>query len=378
MRWSALPALVLLMLALAGCSRAAPRAQAAPSVAYTIATIAEGLDHPWGLAFLPDGAMLVTERVGRLRFIAPDGKLQAQPITGVPPVFAKGQGGLLDIALDPDFAKNRLIYLSYAAGTAKANATRLARARFTGSALEQVEVLFEVNPRKATSAHFGGRIAFLPDGTLLLTLGEGYDYKDAAQDLASDLGKIVRLNRDGTVPEDNPFVGKAGVRPEIYTYGHRNVQGLVVDGASGRIYAHEHGPKGGDELNLLRPGANYGWPVITYGIDYSGLPISRYQKKVGMEQPIVYWVPSIAPSGMALYTGQAFAEWRGDMFIGALAGMQVRRLDLRDGAVIGQEILFSELEERIRDVRQAPDGSLILLTDSSDGRVLRVRPRAIP
>lgn len=378
MRWCAIPALVLLMMALAGCSRAAPRAQTAPSAAYTIETIAEGLDHPWGLAFLPDGAMLVTERVGRLRLIAADGKLQTQPITGVPPVFAKGQGGLLDIALDPDFAKNRLIYLSYAAGTAKANATRLARARFTGRALERVEVLFEVNPRKATSAHFGGRIAFLPDGTLLLTLGEGYDYKDAAQDLASDLGKIVRLNRDGTVPADNPFVGKAGVRPEIYTYGHRNVQGLVVDGTSGRIYAHEHGPKGGDELNLLRPGANYGWPVITYGIDYSGLPISRYQKKAGMEQPIVYWVPSIAPSGMTLYTGQAFAEWRGDMFIGALAGMQVRRLDLREGAVIGQEILFAQLEERIRDVRQSPDGSLILLTDSSDGRVLRVRPRAIP
>ena len=378
MRWSAIPALVLLLMALASCSRAAPRAQAAPSAAYTIETIAEGLDHPWGLAFLPDGAMLVTERVGRLRLIAADGKLQAHPIAGVPPVFARGQGGLLDIALDPDFAKNRLIYLSYAAGTAKSNATRLARARFTGRALERVEVLFEVNPRKATSAHFGGRIAFLPDGTLLLTLGEGYDYKDAAQDLASDLGKIVRLNRDGTIPADNPFVGKADVRPEIYTYGHRNVQGLVVDGISGRIYAHEHGPKGGDELNLLRPGANYGWPVITYGIDYSGLPISRYKKKAGMEQPIVYWVPSIAPSGMTLYTGQAFAEWRGDMFIGALAGMQVRRLDLRDGAVIGQEILFTQLEERIRDVRQSPDGSLILLTDSSDGRVLRVRPRAIP
>lgn len=378
MGWSSIPALVLLLMALAGCTPAAPQAQAAPSLAYTIETVAGGLDHPWSLAFLPDGAMLVTERVGRLRLITADGKLQSQPIVGVPPVFAKGQGGLLDIALDPDFANNRLIYLSYAAGTAKANATRLARARFTGRALEQMQVLFEVNPRKATSAHFGGRIAFLPDGTLLLTLGEGYDYKDAAQDLASDLGKIIRLNRDGTIPTDNPFVGKAGARPEIYTYGHRNVQGLIVDQVSSKIYAHEHGPKGGDELNLLRPGANYGWPVITYGIDYTGLPISRYQKKAGMEQPIVYWVPSIAPSGMALYTGQAFAQWRGDLFIGALAGMQVRRVDLRDGAVIGQEILFTELEERIRDVRQAQDGSLILLTDSSEGRVLRVRPKAPP
>ncbi len=369
-------ALVLAAAGLGGCTPAATPAQAAPSMAYTIETVAEGLEHPWSLAFLPDGSMLVTERPGRLRLISADGKLQAAPIAGVAPVFAQGQGGLFDIALDPDFATNCLIYLAYAAGTRKANATRLARARFTGQGLEDFQLLFEVTPLKDTSAHFGGRIVFLPDGTVLVTLGEGYDFKEAAQDLGSDLGKIIRLNRDGTIPADNPFVGKAGARPEIYTYGHRNVQGIVFDGATGIIYAHEHGPKGGDEVNVLRAGANYGWPVITYGIDYSGLPISRYQKKEGLEQPLLYWVPSIAPSGMTLYTGEAFAAWRGDLLVGALAGMHVRRVDLQDGAVVGQESLFAELEERIRDVRQAPDGSIILLTDSDEGRVLRVRPQA--
>lgn len=366
----------LLVAGLLGCSPAATKAAAAPSAPYRIETVAEGLEHPWGLAFLPDGAMLVTERAGRLRLIGADGKLRAQPISGVPGVFARGQGGLLDIALDPDFSSNRLIYLSYAAGTARSNGTRLARARFTGQSLEALQIVFDVVPRKSTPLHFGGRIAFLPDKTLLLTLGEGYNTKEAAQDLSSHLGKIVRLNRDGSIPANNPFVGKAGARPEIYSYGHRNVQGIFIDGAAGVIYTHEHGPKGGDEINVLRPGANYGWPAITYGIDYSGLPISRYQKKAGMEQPLLYWVPSIAPSGMTLYTGAAFPAWRGDLLVGALAGAHVRRVDLRGGAVAGQETLFAELEERIRDVRQAPDGSVILLTDSPQGRVLRVVPKA--
>lgn len=376
MRLALVGMLSLLLAGVIACAPAATEAAAPPSAAYRIETIADGLEHPWGLAFLPDGSMLVTERAGRLRLIGADGKLRPQPISGVPGVFARGQGGLLDIALDPDFSNTRLVYFSYAAGTAKANGTRLARARFTGQSLEAVQILFDVVPRKATSAHFGGRIAFLPDSTLLLTLGEGYNYKEAAQDLSSDLGKIVRLNRDGTIPADNPFVGKAAARPEIYSYGHRNVQGIVFDSAAGLIYAHEHGPKGGDEINVLRPGANYGWPAITYGIDYTGLPISRYQKKAGMEQPLLYWVPSIAPSGMTLYTGDAFPAWRGDLLVGALAGAHVRRVDLRGGAVVGQEALFTELEERIRDVRQAPDGSVILLTDSPEGRVLRVRPLA--
>lgn len=373
--------LVLLILAassLEGCAPARKEAIGPPSIPYVIETVAEGLDHPWSIAFLPDGAMLVTERAGRLRLVGVDGKLHAEAIAGVPPVFAQGQGGLFDIAIDPEFIANRFVYLSYAAGSAKANATRLARARFTGTRLEDFQLLFEVAPLKDTPAHFGGRIAFLPDSTLLLTLGEGYDYKDAAQDLASDLGKIIRLNRDGSIPADNPFIGQKGARPEIYSYGHRNVQGLVYDSEAGIIYAHEHGPKGGDEINVLRAGANYGWPVITYGIDYSGLPISRYQKKDGMEQPLLYWVPSIAPSGMAIYSGTAFAAWRGDLLVGALAGMHVRRVDLQDGKVIGQESLFTELEERIRDVRQAPDGSILLLTDSQEGRVLRVRPKPAP
>lgn len=354
-------------------SAAAPRAP----VTYTVATLAEGLAFPWSVAFLPDGAMLVSERNGGLRRIDAQGRLDPQPVAGTPQTFAEGQGGLLEVALDPDFGKNGFLYLTYAAGSERANGTRLARARYVDGRLQDLRVLFEAAPLKARDGHFGGRLAFLPDGTLLLGLGEGYFYKEAAQDLSSHLGAIVRLNRDGSVPADNPFVGKAGARPEIYTYGHRNVQGLAVDGASGRIYAHEHGPRGGDELNLLQPGRNYGWPEITYGIDYSGAPISSFTAKPGMEQPLLYWKPSIAPSSMILYTGAAFPAWRGDLLVSALAGQHVRRVDLDDGGAIrGEQELFSELDARILAVAQAPDGSLILLTDEPEGRVLRVRPRA--
>lgn len=344
-----------------------------PSAAYQITTVAEGLDHPWSIAFLPDGAMLVTERAGQLRVIR-DGNLEAEPVAGVPETYVAGQGGLFDVVLHPRFAANGLIYLSYANGTPGANTTRVARARFDGSALQDLEVIFDTSPTKDTAVHYGGRMAFLPDGTLLLTLGDGFDYREQAQVLSNHLGTIVRINDDGTVPPDNPFVGRDDVKPEIWTYGHRSVQGIVIDRATGRVYSHEHGPRGGDELNLIEPGKNYGWPVITYGVDYSGAIISPFTEKEGMEQPLIDWTPSIAPAGLEIYTGSKFPAWTGDLFAAALAFKEVRRVDMENGAVAGQETLFKELDERIRDVRQSPDGSLYLLTDSPEGRVLRVDP----
>lgn len=366
-------------LALAGPALAAD----APSAAYTITPVAGGLDHPWSIAFLPGGDMLVTERPGRLRIIR-DGKLLPDPVPGVPDVYVKSQAGLFDVVLHPDFANNQTIYLTYASGTTGANATTVARARLEGDALLDVKVIFKTAPSKDTAVHFGGRMVFLADGTFLLTLGDGFDYREEAQNLMSDLGKIVRLNDDGSIPQDNPFASRTDARPEIWTYGHRNVQAIVRDALTGHIYAHEHGPKGGDELNLIEPGKNYGWPVITYGLDYSGARISPYTEREGMEQPLVYWVPSIAPSGMTLYTGDKFPRWQGDLFVAALAGKQVRRVDLDDGRVAGEETLFAELDARIRDVREGPDGALYLLTESNKvmgyfdgdepGAVLRVDP----
>ncbi len=359
--------------ATAGAS-AAPAAAGATSSTYRTETVAEGLSTPWSLAFLPDGSMLVTERAGRLRVIR-DGRLVTEPVAGVPPVYAVGQGGLFDVVLDPDFASNGILYLAYASGTEDQNATRVARARFDGAKLDDLEVIFEASPTKDSNAHFGGRLLFLPDGTLLLTLGDGFAYREKAQAKDGDFGKIVRIRTDGKAPEDNPFAGQAGARPEIYSLGHRTVPGLVREPDRGRIYAHEHGPKGGDEVNVIEPGRNYGWPVITYGRDYSGAIISPYTEKEGMEQPLVYWVPSIAPSGMTLYGGDLFPAWKGDLLVSALAGMHVRRVDL-DGAgwVAGQEELYRDLGLRIRDVRTAPDGSLYLLTDGEGGKVIRVTP----
>jgi len=284
---------------------------------YKVTEIATGLDHPWSMAFLPDGSMLVTERVGRLRLIK-GGTLLAEPIAGVPPVHTGSQAGLFDIVLHPNFTQNQIVYLTYAAGTKAANDTQVARARFDGRTLQDLQVIFKAMPLKDTDNHYGGRLAFLPDGTFALTIGEGFEYREQAQDLSSDLGKIVRLNEDGTVPRDNPFVGRASVRPEIYTWGHRNEQGLIFDAQSGRLYETEHGPRGGDELNIIAAGRNYGWPVITYGMDYSGAYVSPYTQRPGLEQPVVYWTPSIAPSGLAIYRGDQFPAWRGDLFVGAL------------------------------------------------------------
>jgi aldose sugar dehydrogenase len=341
---------------------------------YKVSEIARGLDHPWSMAFLPDNSLLVTERVGRLRLIK-GGVLLPEPIAGVPPVHTGSQAGLFDIVLHPHFAQNQMVYLTYAAGTKTANGTQVARARFDGRSLRDLQVIFKATPLKDTDNHYGGRLAFLPDGTFVLTVGEGFEYREQAQNLSSDLGKIVRLNDDGSVPQDNPFVGRASVRPEIYTWGHRNEQGLIFDAQSGRLYETEHGPRGGDELNIIVAGRNYGWPVITYGMDYSGAYVSPYTQRPGLEQPVIYWTPSIAPSGLALYRGDKFPAWQGDLFVGALAFKHLRRVHLDErGNVLDQEQLLNDLHWRIRDVRAAPDGYLYVCTDETDGRVLRLEP----
>ena len=339
---------------------------------YQLNTLAEGLNHPWCMAFLPDGGLLVTERNGALRIIR-DGVLAPQPIAGVPEVYARGQGGFFDVVLHPEFAANRLLYLTYAHGTSRENATRIARARFTGEALEDLQVIFTVAPLKDTSHHFGGRLLFLPDGTLLLTTGDGYVYREAAQQLDSLLGKVVRLTDTGAPPPDNPFVGTPDARPEIWTLGHRNPQGLVMDD-EGRVYLHEHGPRGGDELNLIEPGKNYGWPVATFGIDYNGAVISPFTEYAGMTQPLLHWTPSIAPAGMAWHPGGVFPEWRGSLFVTSLVFNHVQRITIEDGQAGEPQRMFEEIDERIRDVRAAPDGRLYILTDSDNGRIIRVDP----
>ena len=351
-----------------------PYAPVSNAADYTVDTVAEGLSFPWALAFLPGGDILVTEREGRLRIVR-NGQLDPTPISGVPETFVRGQGGLMDLRLHPNFPRNQLVYLSYSHGTQEANALRVARARLADGALHDLEVIYSTEPLKDTPIHYGARLAFMPDGTLLITTGDGFLYREKAQVLDGLLGKTVRLRDDGSIPEDNPFFETEGVRPEIWTYGHRNPQGLLVDAGRGRVYLHEHGPMGGDEINILEPGKNYGWPIATYGLDYTGARISPYTEWPGSELPLVYWVPSIAPSGIALYNGEAFPEWQGDLFVGALAEQSVRRIDLQNGQVIGQEVLFTELEERIREVRVGPDGYFYLLTDNVDGRLLRIRPQ---
>lgn len=338
---------------------------------YQLQTLASGLRHPWSVARLPGGDFLVTERGGRLLRLPADGG-EPRVLEGVPDTYVAGQGGFFDILLDPAFADNHRVYLSYAEGTPEDNGTAVIRARLENGGLREVETILRVRDRKDTPQHYAGRMLFLPDGTLLVATGDGFDYREAAQSLDSELGKVLRIRPDGGVPADNPFAGSA--RPRIWSYGHRNAQGLALDADSGNIYLHEHGPRGGDELNLLRPGANYGWPAITYGVDYSGAYVSPYTELPGMEQPLHYWVPSIAPSGMAWYGGDRFPGWRGDLFIGALVDREVRRLDLDGGKIVGEEALFSELDARIRDVYSGDDGYLYLLTDSEQGALIRVAP----
>ena len=346
-------------------------AVAASASPYRLVTVAEGLDFPWCVAFLPDGAMLVTELGGTLRRISPNGDV-GEPIPGVPAVHRQSQGGLFDVLPHPDFAQNQTVFLSYAALPVEANATEILRARLVDGELTDTKVIFAVTPRKPTPVHYGGRMVFLDDGTLILTTGDGFDFREAAQDLNSLMGKTVRIDVDGGIPDDNPFIGRDDALPQIYSYGHRNPQGLAL-APDGTLYLHEHGARGGDETNRVVAGANYGWPAVTHGIDYIGTYISPFREAPGMEPPMYVWTPSIAPSGLAVYTGDRFPEWRGDLFVGALVDRDVRRLDIEDGAVVAEEALFGELGRRIRDVRSR-DGYLYVVEDGPDARIVRVEP----
>jgi len=341
-------------------------------------TVTRGLQNPWGLAFLPDGRMLVSERPGRLRVVSADGQA-GEALAGLPAVDARGQGGLLGVAVDPQFAANAYVYWSYAeAGSgedADKNGTAVARGRLQGNRLVDVAVIFRQQPKVRSTAHFGSRLVFGRDGRLFVTLGDRYSRRDDAQDLSNHLGKVVRIEADGRVPADNPFVGRAGAKPEIWSYGHRNMQGAALHPATGALWTHEHGPQGGDELNLDEAGVNHGWPVITYGCEYASCAaIGEGKAKAGMSQPLTYWVPSIAPSGMAFLTSDRYPGWKGSLFVGALAGQRLVRLQLEGHRVVKEERLLADLHERIRDVVQGPDGLLYLLTDNSPGRILRVLP----
>ncbi|WP_460035744.1 PQQ-dependent sugar dehydrogenase [Methylothermus subterraneus] len=334
-----------------------------------VQTVVSGLEHPWGLAFLPDGRMLVTERPGRLKIVSPGGWLE--PLAGVPQVFAQGQGGLLDVALDPDFASNRRIYLAYSEPGAGGAGTAVARARLGEKGLEDLKVIFRQQPKASGGNHFGARLVFAPDGTLFVTLGERFQF-DPAQDLSNHLGKIVRIRPDGSVPADNPFVGRPGARPEIWSYGHRNVQGAAIHPETGALWASEFGPAGGDELNWVEPGKNYGWPLVSWGKHYFGLDIPDPPTRPDLAPPVYYWTPSISPSGMSFYTGELFPAWRGNLLIGGLSSQALVRLVLKGREVIAEERI--PMGARIRHVRQGPDGAVYLLTDQDNGQILRLVP----
>ena len=332
-----------------------------PAAEYELRTIATGLDKPWSIAEVDENAFLVTEKGGRLIQLSKDGSITA--IKGAPEVYFASQGGLLEVLPDPGFSQNRTVYLSFSGGDKSANRTTVMRAVLDGDTLKNPETILEVSPDKEGPAHYGGKLAFLPDGTLLVSVGEGYKYREEAQNLAWELGKLLRIRPDGTAPSDNPFPEQA---PRVYSYGHRNPQGLVYDAETDRVLMMEHGPKGGDELNHIVPGDNYGWPAITYGVDYSGAVISPYTEADGMQQPLQYWVPSIGPSGLAIYRGKMFPEWQGDLLLGSLINEEMRRLQLRGNEVTEDEAIFQEIKGRVRDVRVLSDGSIVALTDEGD------------
>lgn len=373
--------LLIISVSAAGCRAQRPSGPAPHSStpapidgAVRVETVASGLRNPWGLAILPDGRMLVTEKSGTLRVVEQNGKVSS-PLAGVPPVDASGQGGLLDVALDPSFASNHLVYLSYAEPGPNGTAgTAALRGRLGATGLEDVNVIYRQDPKVVGGNHFGSRIVFAPDGKVFITQGERFAYRDQAQNLNSLLGKVVRLNPDGTVPPDNPFVGKSGARPEIWSYGHRNVEAAAVHPETGKLWTIEHGAMGGDELNHPEAGKNYGWPVITYGLDYNGSRIGVGAVKEGMEQPVYYWDPVIAPSGMIFYTGNKFPEWKSNIFVGGLASNVLVRLVLENGRVTKEERYLHDLHERIRDVQQGLDGYIYVITDNNNGRILRLMP----
>ncbi|WP_436315775.1 PQQ-dependent sugar dehydrogenase [Variovorax sp. LjRoot84] len=357
-----------LAIAAVGVAMAAPR----PEV------VASGLENPWGVGFLPDGRFLVTEKSGRIRVVGADGKLGA-PVAGLPAIATGGQGGLLDVLVDSAFARNRTFYFCFSEPEAggSANSTALARAQLSadGSRLEGLKVIFSQRPKVASRHHFGCRIVEAKDGSLFLTLGDRFSRKEDAQKLDNHLGKLVRIAKDGSVPADNPFVGRAGALPEIWSYGHRNGQGAAL-APDGKLWMHEHGPQGGDEINIPEAGRNHGWPVITYGENYGGGRIGDgITRKDGLEQPLHYWVPSIAPSGMAFLTSDRYGTgWKGNLFVGSLKFGYLDRIELMDGKVVAEHKLLEDGRARIRDVKQGPDGLLYVLTDESDGKLLRLRP----
>ena len=341
---------------------------------FRIVPLLAGLENPWSIAFLPDGRMLVTERAGRLRLVSQDFKLDPKPIDGLPEVIANGQGGLFDVVLHPQHAQNGWIYWAYNAPGTGGWGTALARGKLQGQRMTEVQVLFSMQPKTRSAHHFGGRIVFDAAGMVYLTLGDRGD-KDRAQKLNDHAGSVIRLHDDGRVPNDNPFVQRAAALPEKWTLGHRNMQGAAINPQTGELWTHEHGPQGGDEVNVIRPGLNYGWPVITYGVNYGlGTKIGEGQSKPGMVQPLQVWVPSIAPSGMAFVSGSQFPQWQGSMLVGALRGQMLVRLTLAGDKVLSEERLFQGRPGRIRDVRMGPDGLVYLLTDDPQGALLRLEP----
>jgi len=354
-------------------------------VAFDVVTVVEGLQNAWSVAFLPGDKMLITERPGRLRVLGTDGKLSA-PVTGLPPLLARGQGGLLDVVLDPAFAKNNLIYWSFSEPRENnENNTAVARGKFVDDAaaprVDDVQVIYHQSPSFASNLHFGSRLVFGRDGTLLVTQGDRSNVpgRMQAQKMDSGIGKVVRINADGSIPKDNPFVGKDGVRPEIWSIGHRNIQSAALHPTTGELWEIEHGTRGGDELNIARKGKDYGWPTIAYGIEYQGGQITGgIQQQAGMEQPIYYWDPIIGPSGMTFYTGSLFPQWKGNLFVGGHGTLDLVRLTLDGEKIVGEERLLKDLQpkpERIRDVRTGPDGALYILTDSATGRLLKLVPK---
>ncbi len=337
--------------------------------------MASGLEHPWGMAFLPSGDILLTERSGQMILFDAEGKSR-QTVSGLPDITARGQGGLLDVAVHPRFSENRWVYFSYVAGSRGQIGTEVARGRLEGRALTNFEVLFRLEPKSHSSRHFGSRLVFDKKGYLFITLGDRGE-RQRAQDISDHAGTLVRLTEEGRVPADNPFVGRQSARPEIYSYGHRNLQGAALHPQTQALWVHEHGPQGGDEINIPQAGRNYGWPVITYGVNYgSGTRIGEGTEKPGMEQPIYTWVPSIAPSGMAFYTGERFPAWENNLFVGSLAFRTLVRLEIDGEKIIHEERLFEQKLGRIRDIEIGPDGYIYLLTDASNGFLLRLEPVA--
>jgi glucose/arabinose dehydrogenase len=335
---------------------------------YRLETLAEGLNFPWSVDFLPNGDLLVAELEGTLKRISKDGS-SSNSVSGVPTVYRASQGGLFDVLLDRDFATNSTLYISYAEGDSEENGTTVARATLTGNTLTDVEVIFSASPRKYAPLHYGGRMAFTGDDLLLVTTGDGFDFREHAQDLNSHLGKTIRINKDGSPAQGNPFPEA----PKVWTYGHRNPQGLTI-ALDGTVYLNEHGPKGGDELNVITKANNYGWPAITYGMDYNGAYVSPLTEYPGMQQPQHVWTPSIGPSGMAFYEGNKFPKWQNSLFVGALVNKEVRRLIVENQQVTAEETVFAELDARIRDIRVGPDGLLYIVTDGDPGAVIRVHP----